>query len=355
MKPMVIAPVFLPILLLAFAFSCQSIETTLVTATPFRPPLITATPFPTIPKSIPATSTPTNSPTDAATPSILPTVTQTQTVVPFSNNRLAVIAKDIRTTDTNIHPAVYLMDADGSFKKLLLSGHVSADSVSWSSDGNKLVFSAFTLEFERFDIYTINADGTDLTRFDLQIPGINSYTEPSWSPNGRHIVFSQGRTIQIMDSLGEYLGMLTTGNAPSWSPDGKSIVFVRRHEMNLMGDIFIIDLESKEERQLTSDLYTNRPIWSPDGKKIAFYGYDGTGEKSGVFYMNADGTNLIQLIDYDAYPSWTPDGNHLLIAPNKGLDKHKLVMIRISDSKRFVFHNLSKNYIYFYGEIQPIK
>lgn len=52
---------------------------------------------------------------------------------------------------------------------------------------------------------------------------------------------------------------------PSISPDGKSVAF------SYKGDIYIVDSEGGEARQLTSNTaYDYSPVWSPDGKTLAF-------------------------------------------------------------------------------------
>ncbi len=52
---------------------------------------------------------------------------------------------------------------------------------------------------------------------------------------------------------------------PSISPDGEKIAF------SYNGDIYIVDSEGGQARQITSNRsYDYSPIWSPDGKSVAF-------------------------------------------------------------------------------------
>jgi hypothetical protein len=56
---------------------------------------------------------------------------------------------------------------------------------------------------------------------------------------------------------------------PSWSPDGRSVVFSASN--NGYTDLFIYDFQAKGLRQLTNDAYADlQPAWSPDGRSIAF-------------------------------------------------------------------------------------
>jgi Tol biopolymer transport system component len=97
------------------------------------------------------------------------------------------------------------------------------------------------------------------------------------------------------------LAVARTGVA--FAPDGKII-----YEGN-DGDIWTINRDGGEQRQLTSDSFSDiQPRVSPDGRHIYF-----TSNRSGssqVWRMNADGTNQIQLTKREGgYPKFvTPDG-----------------------------------------------
>ena len=63
----------------------------------------------------------------------------------------------------------------------------------------------------------------------------------------------------------------TAQSAPLWlrfpalSPDGRQIAFTYK------GDIFVVNSQGGEARQLTSNTaYDTRPLWSPDGRQMAF-------------------------------------------------------------------------------------
>ena len=78
---------------------------------------------------------------------------------------------------------------------------------------------------------------------------------------------------------------------PSWSPDGTRIAFDRD------GDLFIIDVESGEETRLTrTQGPEGDPTWSPDGSRILFVA-DGNGFWVDLYVMEADGSNLIRVMD----------------------------------------------------------
>ena len=74
-----------------------------------------------------------------------------------------------------------------------------------------------------------------------------------------------------------------------------------------------MNADGTQVRQLTdNDAWEAFPTWSPDGTRIAFVsGRDGHPE---VFVMNADGTQVRQPTDNDGVdgrPAWSPDGTRI--------------------------------------------
>lgn len=80
-----------------------------------------------------------------------------------------------------------------------------------------------------------------------------------------------------------------------WSPDGQHIAFLRFSPSFGPSEIFIIDADGRNLKQLTENPDTElSPHWSPDGRSLVFYNEDvsGTDEILGtIFTINIDGTN----------------------------------------------------------------
>jgi TolB protein len=120
-------------------------------------------------------------------------------------------------SDRGGSPRIYVIGADGSNERSLLSMGGHMDSPSWSPDGR---FLAFAWDGEgAFNIYV--ADVASGQTLKLTREGRNE--SPTWSPDSRHIAFQSNRSggweIWAMHVDGSEPRQLTRGGgrAPSWS------------------------------------------------------------------------------------------------------------------------------------------
>lgn len=95
---------------------------------------------------------------------------------------------------------------------------------------------------------------------------------------------------------------------PSISPDGNTVAF------SYKGDIYIVNSEGGEARQLTSNpAYDYSPVWSPDGKTLAFAS-DRYGNFD-IFTVSAEGGVPSRVTTHSAKETpwtFTPDGKNIL-------------------------------------------
>ena len=161
---------------------------------------------------------------------------------------------------------IYIMNPDGS-DRINLTRHDAADSEpTWSPSGRHILF---TLDRDGDnDLYRMNADGTNVRKI---FEKWANRSNPAWSPDGRQIAYFRGdeQAIYIASSAGANEERLVNGWHPTWSPDGTEIAFVSLEESL---DIRAIDLKTGLERVVVpmGKSLLHEPVWSPDGAKIAF-------------------------------------------------------------------------------------
>jgi Tol biopolymer transport system component len=172
---------------------------------------------------------------------------------------------------------------------------------AWSPEGDEIAFSYAVSESGSYELTSwlslIDANGGDRRRIgdsQLSVSGA-----PTWSPDGTRIAFSDGATIEVLNRDGSDLHLVYRfrgefGGEPAWSSDDR-IALVDG------GDLYVIDAEGGDARQLTSlsaaGGFDSCPDWSADGGQIAFSRSVGTGaaERSAIFVINADGSGEHQV------------------------------------------------------------
>ncbi len=171
----------------------------------------------------------------------------------------------------------------------------------FSPDGTRVAF--VSSRDGNSEIYVMNRDGSDVRRL-TNNPAIDS--TPTWSPTGTQIAFTSERTgtpqIYVIGADGAGLRRISSesyADRATWSPAPyNEIAFTARTGPGF--DIKIQSIATGETRQITFGEGTNEsPAWAPNGRHLAFMST--RAGRSQIFTVDRDGKNLRQL---------TKDGNN---------------------------------------------
>ena len=216
---------------------------------------------------------------------------------------------------------VWTIDADGTDLTRLTHSPGPDFDPAWSPDGTQIAFRS-----ERSgepEIWVMNADGTGQHRLTRGL-------SPAWSPDGLRIAYASpgdipcppgrgprctGISIMNADGSGQHRVPNTDGGEyPSWSPDGKRIAF----NSNLSGDhlMYIVDVDGSHVVDLSSVGEGWQVDWSPDGRSILFTSHrDHPDNYTDIYVMRPDGSGVKRLTHVRAYtPAWSPDGDSIVFS-----------------------------------------
>lgn len=241
-------------------------------------------------------------------------------------------------TETDPGWEIAVMDIDGSRLQKLTNNAYLDFGAHWNHDRTKIVYvsdSAHRTEktmetvLPQYDIYTMNADGSQKTQLTFANPGdVNadpsfSFTEPSTIVYVHSEGLSGNFDLYVMEADGsnktllfEHTNDIVAINDPMFSPDSTRIIFeakMRNDEHgNPIYNIFSISTDGTDLKQITYDDGESdiMPKFSPDGEKICYFTYkwENSDYTTEIRIANPDGTNETAISDFpwEGHPGWVP-------------------------------------------------
>lgn len=278
--------------------------------------------------------------------------------VPKGQKHYQMYVADVRRTDGRI---------EGLGEPKRISAEPSRNTCGWfSPDGSTILFASTagkevpdepTAGYQRegrdyrwsypsgMELWLLAADGSRRALSDNQFYD----AEGSFSPDGRHIIFTSNRTGDLelfaMRPDGEGVVQLTHApgydGGPFFSPDGKKLCYRSDRNNNDLLQVYVSDLVFDaegnitgiaNERQLTADANVNwGPFWHPSGQWLAWSTSRHGHHNYEVYLMPADGAGEPIRVTYsagaDVLPAFSPDGRHMVWSSKRTDDNTTQVFV----------------------------
>jgi Tol biopolymer transport system component len=217
---------------------------------------------------------------------------------------------------------IFTVDSDGShLRQVTIARNPPGQHAdpSWSPDGKHLVFAALGQMGARASIntlWTVDAASGELKR--IATGNLVNQVSPVVSPDGQTVYFGA----LAADGFGVYSAPLS-GNAPAvalyrtgkdvptgitLSRDGRRLFFTR---MRTVSQIWQTGTEASPAKALYQDevVRAKLPAYSPDGKRLA-YVVQPQNATQDLWMMDADGSNATPVVSDQGFangPGWTAD------------------------------------------------
>lgn len=247
---------------------------------------------------------------------------------------------------------IYTMDLEEGIPVMVSTGKGACTCAYFRPDGQKIIFASshadpdlegntqagespsggkYKWDFTPYmNIYEANPDGTCLKAL---TNGPAYHAECAYSSDGTRIVFASNQTgsmnIFTMNADGSDVQQVTQtdhcyNGGPFFSPDGKRIIFRADRERPDFLQIYVIDSDGSNERQLTfNDAVNWAPYWHPNGKIVAFATSLHGHWRYEIYLLNIEtdvSCRLTNSPSFDGLPVFNLDGSKVLWTSKRGLD-----------------------------------
>lgn len=232
--------------------------------------------------------------------------------------------KKVPANSENTELIIKRIDLPDECSNLLLQD-IGVTSISWSRDGNELAILCNNQKIStsqqktKVCIITISGEGVCWSDIDSE-----SVQKIAYSPSEDVFVLSRNGYIEIAETNGKTIQILTKGINPAWSPDGNSIAFASYFDDTARNGIGLIDKEGKVQRwlylqpvgkgieeffcQMCDSRNQGRISWSPDGKYLVFSATYLSDYRTYLFRLNLL-TGEIVILDWNGLYTYTSDPN----------------------------------------------
>ncbi len=220
--------------------------------------------------------------------------------------------------------------ADGAMKVLSSQRWSLISQVNWLSDGSGLVIAAMEEEAAPSQLWRVSYPSGEVHRITNDW---NRYEYVSLTEDSKTLVTVQSNRASNIwiapNGDAARARQITAGTSDSslglsWTPDGR---VVYQSDTSGKPDVWIMNADGSDQRQLTSEGYNFRPVISPGGSHIVFHSFRGGG--TNIWRMDLDGGNLKQLTygKKNFFPDISPDEQWIVYS---SFDSGELALWKVS-------------------------
>ncbi len=243
---------------------------------------------------------------------------------------------------------MFVMDLKEGIPQMVSTGKGACTCGFFRHDGKKIIFASSHSDPEPvapentagtykwhltpyMNIYEASIDGTELMPL---TDGPAYHAECAYSPDGKEIVYASNSEdgmnlyildIDTMESRRLTYSTFCYNGGPFFSPDGKHVLFRADREKEHYLQIYMIDRDGTNERQLTANGGVNwAPYWHPEGNVIAFTTSLHGHHQYEIYLLNIETMVTKRLTNhptFDGLPVFNADGSKIMWTSKRGEDK----------------------------------
>ena len=263
----------------------------------------------------------------------------------FRNNKSGLTEETVYTFNSPFFPVGMAVSPDG---KSLFTVSVKEQVTDTSYSGrlwleNKKFEELFSmdginggdwLEPGKSWVFSIRVNGlTNLWKYEIGNKNLTPLTsgpgpdfDPMYDRSSNAIYYANGKQTGSLVAYNIKTGSSTEifselSTQPIISPDGKKVLFLKLIEPFRATELWVSDLDGKNQTKLASAAMMGTGMWSPDSSHVSFFSFENTKQQNKGFVSTLDGRNIIQVQGIEGNIqniSWSVDSKTLYVSASAG-------------------------------------